>query len=456
MGNKKMEQLFAAVRAGDVIEIQKVLEAKSGFWKGTFKGTVSNSKMLATTAERDDSGKLPVHIATESGKAPVLACLLDYGASVTDKTTYGESCIHLAVLANLYSMVEFLLNKGAHTEERGSMQKTPLHYAAESGFVNIIELLAQKGANLDSLNEEKNTPLHLAAIRGRADAVRALIALKANQDLKNTASKKAVDVAKDDATKAAFSGKPAAGETASGKPAGPDYYEALGVPRDASAADIKKAFRKLAIKYHPDKNPEAKDLFQLINEANGILGDEKLRAIYDRDGAHGVKAEQKRDMKKGPNRAADDLDDIFKNMNVHGVTDEFDHPSPNVSTAPSTTTMPSVASSSTNFPEASAAGGVDVDLADLEKLQQNFDESHFINATSGKTGRTESNSGEKAPSFLDIFANQSSTLKPEAKPAAAPAPAPVPAAAAPLSPEDFKIDPIDVDQFFADIEVPTV
>ena len=68
-----------------------------------------------------------------------------------------------------------------------------------------------------------------------------------------------------------------------------DYYQTLGVPRDASSADIKKAFRKLARKHHPDvakdkKTAEAK--FKEINEANEVLGDPQKRKKYDELGAH--------------------------------------------------------------------------------------------------------------------------------------------------------------------------
>ena len=70
-----------------------------------------------------------------------------------------------------------------------------------------------------------------------------------------------------------------------------DYYEVLGVDRNASAADIKKAYRRLAMKYHPDRNggdKEAEAKFKEVGEAYEVLGDEQKRAAYDRFGKAGV------------------------------------------------------------------------------------------------------------------------------------------------------------------------
>ncbi len=66
-----------------------------------------------------------------------------------------------------------------------------------------------------------------------------------------------------------------------------DYYEVLGVAKDASADEIKKAYRKMAIKYHPDKNPgdkEAEEKFKEAAEAYSVLSDSEKRAQYDRFG----------------------------------------------------------------------------------------------------------------------------------------------------------------------------
>src|SRR3954454_8356749 len=66
-----------------------------------------------------------------------------------------------------------------------------------------------------------------------------------------------------------------------------DYYLVLGIKRDAKADEIKKAYRRLARKYHPDVNPgdkSAEERFKLITEAHDILSDEKKRKVYDRFG----------------------------------------------------------------------------------------------------------------------------------------------------------------------------
>src|SRR5690348_5982680 len=66
-----------------------------------------------------------------------------------------------------------------------------------------------------------------------------------------------------------------------------DYYGALGVKKGATAEEIRKAFRKLARKYHPDVNPgdkKAEEKFKEISEANDVLSDPKKRKIYDQLG----------------------------------------------------------------------------------------------------------------------------------------------------------------------------
>jgi len=72
-----------------------------------------------------------------------------------------------------------------------------------------------------------------------------------------------------------------------------DYYQILGCPKSADEAALKKAYRKLAVKWHPDKNPgneEATKNFQKISEAYAVLSDDKKRKVYDQYGLDGVNA----------------------------------------------------------------------------------------------------------------------------------------------------------------------
>jgi molecular chaperone DnaJ len=71
-----------------------------------------------------------------------------------------------------------------------------------------------------------------------------------------------------------------------------DYYEVLGVARDVSKADLKRAYRRLAMKYHPDQNPDdpqAEERFKEAADAYAVLSDDEKRAIYDRYGHEGLK-----------------------------------------------------------------------------------------------------------------------------------------------------------------------
>ncbi len=91
-----------------------------------------------------------------------------------------------------------------------------------------------------------------------------------------------------------------------------DYYEVLGVPRNASNDDLKAAFRKLARQYHPDvnKSPDAEERFKEMNEAYAVLADPEKRSAYDRFGHAGV-----RGMGGGPDINIDfDFSDIFGDL----------------------------------------------------------------------------------------------------------------------------------------------
>lgn len=95
-----------------------------------------------------------------------------------------------------------------------------------------------------------------------------------------------------------------------------DYYEVLEVSKDCSGAELKKSYRKLAMKYHPDRNPddkEAEDQFKVVNEAYQVLSDEEKRGIYDRYGKAGLEGQGGMGGGFGGGNM-DDIMDIFNSM----------------------------------------------------------------------------------------------------------------------------------------------
>jgi molecular chaperone DnaJ len=100
-----------------------------------------------------------------------------------------------------------------------------------------------------------------------------------------------------------------------------DYYDILGVEKNAEKSDIKKAYRKLALRYHPDKNPskDAEERFKDISEAYAVLSDDEKRSMYDRYGHAGIDQQYSyEDIFRGA-----DFGDIFSGMGFDDIFERF-------------------------------------------------------------------------------------------------------------------------------------
>jgi len=94
-----------------------------------------------------------------------------------------------------------------------------------------------------------------------------------------------------------------------------DYYEALEVSKTATGSEIKKSYRKLAMKYHPDRNPgdkEAEETFKYLSQAYEVLKDKQKRSLYDQYGKAGLEGQGRGGFGGGQNM--DDIMDIFNSM----------------------------------------------------------------------------------------------------------------------------------------------
>ena len=98
-----------------------------------------------------------------------------------------------------------------------------------------------------------------------------------------------------------------------------DYYEVLGVSKNASEAELKKAFKRLAMKYHPDRNPdnkEAEEKFKEAREAYDVLSNAQKRAAYDQFGHAGVEGQA------GGFQSAEDIFAAFGEIFGGGIFDD--------------------------------------------------------------------------------------------------------------------------------------
>lgn len=182
--------IFAAINLHDMNAITSMLKA-------------DKEKVLDA---RTTGGITPLHYAASLDNTEAAYRLLEAGVDVDIKTEDSLTTpLHWAADKGASDTLRLLLTKGANVNAMAKNGFTPLHFLAR-GVANpeIAKYLLDAGADINALDSKWNTPLHIASARGNAAAVAYFIKAGASTTLKNDAGKLAVDLVKDEATRAAF------------------------------------------------------------------------------------------------------------------------------------------------------------------------------------------------------------------------------------------------------------
>jgi len=152
-------EIHDAARNGEVKKIRQMLD-----------------KDLSLLNSKDQSGKTPLHFASQYGHFDIVTILIEKGAEVNAENNNGETPLHYASAYGQETIAELLISNGAELEYRSWRHgDTPAHAAAIGGHVEMVSFLAQKGALLDALNDFGETPLHYAADFGHIKVIEYLV-----------------------------------------------------------------------------------------------------------------------------------------------------------------------------------------------------------------------------------------------------------------------------------------
>lgn len=182
--------IFAAINLRDMKAVTSMLKT-------------DKEKVLSA---RTTGGITPLHYAASLDNTEAVYRLLEAGVNVDIKTEDSLTTpLHWAADTGASDTLRLLIKKGADVHAKAKNGYTPFHFLARgSANPEIAKYLQSAGADLNALDLKSNTPLHIAASRGNAPAVSYFLKAGAKADTKNSAGKLAIELAKDDTTKAAF------------------------------------------------------------------------------------------------------------------------------------------------------------------------------------------------------------------------------------------------------------
>eukprot|EP00128_Syssomonas_multiformis_P012780 Colp12_sorted_trinity150504_noHs@11294 len=351
MGKRKTEW-FKAVKSDDVTTARKCYEKRGG---GIVRKTIDFLDL------REDSGKTALQIACELGREKIVGFLIEIGAQLNCELQSGRSPLQIAIESQHSNVAIRLLEGGADPNKLSSDNRHPLHIATEFGQERTVIALLDKTKEVDSIDRiTGQTPLHIAAHFGYGAIIKLLLDAKASTDVKDKQAKRPVDYITAKELRALFGEEdpvlpptvdsvatekrgesnttpsiPSTADSGARRPTESkevparsvedgssqktvhvEFYELLGVEKSAGDAELKKGYRKAAIKYHPDKNPgpDGQALFTRIGYAYKVLSDPKKRAVYDAHGEDGVEAYIQEQMRKGEVMEDEDVTAVFKDL----------------------------------------------------------------------------------------------------------------------------------------------
>jgi ankyrin repeat protein len=210
------DDLFAAIEAGDADRVRAIVEADPTVASARDEDGVSALMFARYRMDRDltepiakHAGPLDVFEAASFGDTDRLTQILDEDpGAASARSGDGFTALHFAAFFGGPAAVRVLLDRGAEVDAVGTgwMTGTPLHSAASASHTDSAVALLEAGADPNARQSHGWTPLHSAAANGLPDLVRALIAHGADAGAANDDGKTAVDLADDEATRAALGG----------------------------------------------------------------------------------------------------------------------------------------------------------------------------------------------------------------------------------------------------------
>jgi ankyrin repeat protein len=197
------QDIFEAVRAGDLAKVKVVLEKNPDLLNAMdmkktpghtlihFAASYGHTDVIAFFLEkgvdiniRTPFNETPLHLAAQNGRKDAVGFFMAHKAELNLKNRWGDTPVFRAASRGHSEIVALFLKNGVNVNTTARDEKTLLHVVSSSGYIDLARLLISKGINVNSTNAFGQTPLHLAAFHGHEEVVELLLKKGANSDWK--------------------------------------------------------------------------------------------------------------------------------------------------------------------------------------------------------------------------------------------------------------------------------